>query len=218
MRVRVEEAKLSRWVMPGAIYCVGRNYAEHAAELNNPVPGEPVIFTKLPHALRLPEEAGRLAFPEETFHHEAELVVLLGRDVPRGAQAGWESVRAAGLGIDLTRREVQNGLKSKGLPWTIAKSFEGSAIVAPLLPLALFTEPEATSFELAVNGETRQRGDTREMLFKLPVILTHLATLGPLAAGDLIFTGTPKGVGPLKRGDRFTLRLLDPARAWDGTL
>lgn len=218
MRVRVEETELGRWVTPGAIYCVGRNYAEHAAELQNPLPTNPVIFTKTPHALRLPGDADKLAFPTETFHHEAEVVVMIKHDIARGAHAGWECIRAIGLGIDLTRREVQNHLKAQGLPWTIAKSFEGSGIVAPLLPLHQFQAPDSLRFELEVNGQTRQSGDMRDMIFKLPVILSYLSNLGPLSAGDLIFTGTPKGVGPLQRGDRFTLRFLSPLLAWDGIL
>lgn len=218
MRVKLEETDYSRWVSPSAIYCVGRNYAEHAHELNNPVPSEPVIFTKTPQALRLPEEAGKIAFGDETFHHEAELVLLIGERVERGKAIGWKAVRAIGLGIDLTRREIQNSLKSKGLPWTIAKSFEGSAIVAPLLPIAKFSNLENIGFEFAVNDEVRQRGSSSEMLFNIPTILSYLTTLGPLCPGDLIFTGTPKGVGPIRRGDHFTLRFLAPDHRWHGTL
>ena len=218
MRVRLEDGQLGRWVTPGAIYCVGRNYAEHAAELANPVPGEPVIFTKTPQALRLPSDAGKLAFPDETFHHEAEVVLMLQRDVTRGETADWSAVRAMGLGIDLTRREIQNGLKTKGLPWTIAKSFEGSAIVAPMLPVSTFSQPDKVRFELEVQGEIRQRGALQEMLFNVPIILSYLTRLGTLYAGDLIFTGTPKGVGPLHRGEHFTLRFLEPAWSWEGVL
>lgn len=218
MLVKIEENHQIKAVATGAIYCVGRNYAEHAAELNNPIPSAPVIFTKTPHALRLPEEAGKIAFADETFHHEAELVVLLGDTIARGQKAEWRAIAAIGLGIDLTRREVQNSLKSQGLPWTIAKSFEGSAIVAPLLPLASYSDLDHISFELAVNGETRQRGNSADMLFKIPTILSYLASLGPLQTGDLVFTGTPKGVGPIRRGDRFALRLLKPERIWQGVL
>ena len=199
------------------IYCIGRNYAEHASELNNPVPGEPVVFMKATTALR-PLSAGELAFPRETFHHEAELVLLLGREVPLGATVGWDAVAALGLGLDLTRREVQSGLKAKGLPWLIAKSFAGAAPVSEFLPCALFPDLERIRFTLSVGGELRQTGDTQAMLFKVPVLLTYLASLGALAAGDLVFTGTPKGVGPIRLGDDFRLEFPDLGRGFAGKL
>jgi 2-keto-4-pentenoate hydratase/2-oxohepta-3-ene-1,7-dioic acid hydratase in catechol pathway len=199
------------------IYCIGRNYAEHAAELNNPVPGEPVVFLKSSAALR-PLADGPLAFEDETFHHEAELVLLIGLPVELGAKPGWPCVRALGLGIDLTRREVQSGLKTKGLPWTTAKSFAGSALVTDFLPLGDFPNPDEIRFTLKVNGEEKQRGITTDMLFKVPVILEHLARHNALLPGDLVFTGTPKGVGPLKRGDALELAFVEPEVRFRGKL
>jgi len=199
------------------IYCIGRNYSEHASELNNPVPGEPVVFMKATTALR-PLTEGALAFPSETFHHEAELVLLLGREVPLGATVGWDAVAALGLGLDLTRREVQSGLKAKALPWLVAKSFAGAAPVSEFLPRACFTDLERIRFTLRVGDELRQSGDTQAMLFKVPVLLTYLASLGALAAGDLVFTGTPKGVGPIRRGDSFRLEFPDLDRSFAGKL
>jgi 2-keto-4-pentenoate hydratase/2-oxohepta-3-ene-1,7-dioic acid hydratase in catechol pathway len=200
-----------------SIYCIGRNYAEHAAELGNPVPAEPVVFLKSTAALR-PLAGGITAFPGETFHHEAELVVRLGRSVPFGAEAGWEAVDALALGIDLTRREVQARLKEKGLPWTTAKSFAGSALVGDFVPLARFEDPEHIEFGLSVNGEPRQHGDTRAMLFRVPALLAYLASLHPLAPGDLIYTGTPKGVGPLQHGDSFQLEFTQLGMVFTGRL
>lgn len=200
------------------IYCIGRNYAEHAAELNNPLPAEPVIFLKSLGSLRLPEEAGRIAFPDETFHHEAELLLLIGRGVERASDCDWKAVSHIGLGLDLTRREVQNGLKEKGLPWTRAKSFLGSAVVAPLIPAAEFQEKNSIRFSFSVNGLLKQEGDTAMMLFKVESLLAALLRLHPLEPGDLIFTGTPKGVGPLKAGDRFQLAFKETKHAFDGVL
>lgn len=186
------------------IYCIGRNYAEHAAELNNPVPGEPVVFLKSQAALRGVSDS-KLAFAGETFHHEAELVLKIGRHAALGSAGGWELVSEVALGLDLTRREVQTQLKAKGLPWTTAKSFAGSAVVTPFLPVAALKDRDAVEFSLSVNGELRQRGVTSDMLFKVPVILSFLLGLHALEPGDLIYTGTPKGVGPIKRGDAFVL-------------
>ena len=200
-----------------SIYCIGRNYAEHASELNNPVPGEPVVFLKTQAALR-PLAGGELAFADETFHHEAELVLLVGRDVPLGGRAGWEAVRAVGLGLDLTRREVQTKLKEKGLPWTVAKSFAGSGLLSDFVPAARLPAPDAVTFTFAVNGEVRQRGDTSQQLFKVETVLTYLARQQRLVPGDLVFTGTPKGVGPLRKGDRFRLELTQLGLGWDGVL
>ena len=194
-------------VKVGTIYCIGRNYAEHARELNNPVPTTPVVFFKSRGALR-PLAGGSLAFAAETFHHEAEIVLLVGEIVALGEAADVRALCAIGLGLDLTRRGEQTELKAKGLPWTTAKSFAGSAIVTPFVPLASVKDPSRIRFSLEVNGELRQRGDTMDMLFPVPRMLSYLASLAPLYPGDLIYTGTPAGVGPIKQGDK--LRLMSP--------
>ncbi len=199
------------------IYCIGRNYADHAAELNNPVPAEPVVFLKSEAALRRPDER-KLAFADETFHHEAELVLRLDRGAPLGAAGGWELVAEVALGLDLTRRDVQNQLKAKGLPWTTAKSFAGAAVLTDFVPVGAFPDRDAIEFTLTVNGAERQRGTTSDMLFKVPVILGHLLRSHELRAGDLIYTGTPKGVGPLKKGDAFELAFPALKRAFAGVL
>jgi 2-keto-4-pentenoate hydratase/2-oxohepta-3-ene-1,7-dioic acid hydratase in catechol pathway len=200
------------------IYCIGRNYAEHAAELNNPLPAEPVVFLKTLASLRLPGESGRIAFPDETFHHEAEMVLLVGQRIERPEDCRWERISHVGLGLDLTRREVQNSLKEKGLPWARAKSFRGSAVVAPLIPATEFRDKSSIQFTFSVNGDLKQDGDTAMMLFKVEQLLAALLQLHPLAPGDLIFTGTPKGVGPLRAGDRFQLAFKATKHAFDGVL
>ena len=205
--------------MSGTIYCVGRNYAAHAAELGNQVPTEPLIFLKAASVLRgLDPEP--VAFPDETFHHEAELVVRLGHEVPLGGQAGWSEIDAITMGLDLTRREVQSVCKEKRVPWTTAKSFAGSGVLAPWIPMTTAGPPPYT-FSLRVNETLRQQGTTENMVFSVPALLSYLAHLAPLRPGDLVFTGTPEGVGPLAVGDRFELRLAGGdgfSERWNGTL
>ena len=202
----------------GTVYGIGRNYAAHAAELGNAVPEDPVVFLKARAAVRGLSPAP-MAF-DEAFHHEVEVVLVLGRPVPLGAAAGWDAVRGVALGLDLTRREVQNRCKEKGLPWTPAKSFAGSAVVGPVVPLERLGDPERLRFSLAVNGEVRQRGDLSLMVFPIPRILGHLASLAPLEPGDLVFTGTPAGVGPIRRGDPFAAELVAERETfrWEGRL
>lgn len=200
------------------IYCIGRNYEEHAKELKNPVPvGEPVVFLKTSSSLRA-LQGGSLAFSDDTFHHEAELVLRVGQHIPMGHKVGWEVVDAITLGLDLTRRDIQTGLKAKGLPWTTAKSFVGSAVVAPFIRMSEIGSQTDFEFSLAINNELKQSGHTKQMIFDVPTILTFLASFNALLPGDLIFTGTPAGVGPIRKGDQFTLELKTPRHVWHGVL
>ncbi len=203
----------------GTIYGIGRNYADHAKELGNQVPvGEPVVFLKAPSSVRA-LAGGSLAFATESIHHEAELVLRIGQNIPLGTKnPGWAAIDAIGLGLDLTRREKQNDLKTKGLPWTLAKSFTGSSVLSPMIKTSECAGQEHFKFKFAIDGKTLQEGDTRQMIFDVPTLLTFLASFNTLLTGDLIFTGTPAGVGPMKRGDRFTLELMEPHRRWDGVL
>ena len=187
------------------IYCIGRNYAEHAAELNNPLPDEPVVFLKSVASLRGLGEAGVIGFPDETFHHEAELVLYIGKTVVESKDCNWNAVSHLALGLDLTRREVQNEMKQKGLPWTRAKSFLGSAVVSAFVEKEALDYKKSIEFELKINGDLRQSGQTSMMLFNIEAMLSTLVKLHPLEAGDLVFTGTPKGVGPVRRGDKIDL-------------
>lgn len=193
----------------GTIYGVGRNYVLHAKELGNAVPTEPVVFLKARTSLRGLDPAP-LAF-DEVVHHEVELVLLIGSHVPLRGDPGWSAVSGVTLGLDLTRREVQQRCKEQGLPWVPAKSFAGSAVVAPFVPLADLGGTTGWTFTLDVNGERRQAGDPAEMSFDVPTLLRYLASLAPLAPGDLVYTGTPAGVGPLRAGDAFVMRLATPA-------
>ncbi|MFW7381580.1 MAG: fumarylacetoacetate hydrolase family protein [Oligoflexus sp.] len=188
--------------LSGNIYAIGRNYRDHALELNNPIPQEPVLFLKAPSSLRQ-AALGPIAYPEESFHHELELVFLLD---PKQAAAGWESVAAVSLGLDLTRRGVQSQLKQQGLPWTLAKSFQGAAIVGPWKKLAGRWWQEPIDLNLEVNGELRQQGSSADMIFDIPTLLQFLRRGQELEAGDLLFSGTPAGVGPIRQGDSFRMR------------
>lgn len=173
----------------GRVFCIGRNYADHAREMQAAVPAEPVVFMKPVQALVAP---GPVALPRGrgAVHHELELVVALGPEGPA----------AATLGLDLTLRDEQTDLKRAGLPWERSKAFEQSA---PLAPFQAWPGQAALGFEGRVNGELRQRGDTANMLFDVPALLAWLGRHWHLQSGDLIYTGTPQGVGPLLPGDRF---------------
>jgi len=199
------------------VYCIGRNYADHAKELANPVPAEPVVFLKAASAVR-PLAEGQTAHAGETFHHEAELVIRIGRETALGSTGSWELVDGLALGLDLTRREVQTKLKEKGLPWTLAKSFAGAAPVGPFVAQERFADINKIKFSFGVEGIPRQKGDTSDMLFQIPTLLTFLLKANRLVPGDLVFTGTPAGVGPLRHGESFTLAFDELGLAFTGRL
>ena len=193
------------------IFCVGRNFAEHAREMGAAVPtsaadrGSPVFFCKPADAIVLD---GVVPYPRGTrdLHHEVELVVAIGRDAPAGvldvADAG-ALVFGYAVGLDLTRRDLQGAAKAKGLPWDTGKAFDHSAPISPIVPLAEAGELGARTLGLKVNGEIRQHGSLADLVWNVPEILHELSRLFALRAGDLVFMGTPAGVGPLQPGDRF---------------
>lgn len=184
------------------IICVGRNYAAHARELNNAVEEEPVIFLKPETALIAPRMPFFYPSFSEDVHYEAELVVRIsktGKNIEeRFAHRYYEEVT---MGIDFTARDLQQKLKTKGLPWERAKAFDGSAPVGELVLLKDLPPVQNLKFRLTVNGETRQQGDTANMLFSVDRIISFISSYFTLKKGDLVFTGTPEGVGPVKTGD-----------------
>ncbi|MBM4345586.1 MAG: fumarylacetoacetate hydrolase family protein [Deltaproteobacteria bacterium] len=191
----------------GRIWCVGRNYAAHTREMGaDPARDPPFFFAKPATALvAAPAGAGvSVAYPRATrnLHHEVELVVAIGE---RGTTHGDDPCRwiaGLGVGLDLTRRDLQAGLKEKGLPWEMAKAFDGSAVVGALaLTNGRMPPPEAT-IDLWVNDQPRQHGTLAEMIWPVADLLRHLQALVDVLPGDLVFTGTPAGVGPLVPGDR----------------
>ena len=188
------------------IYCIGRNFAEHAKEMGATVDrGNPVFFTKPADAIVA--GGGAVPYPPATadLHHEVELVVALGRDA-HGVVAvddAMSLVFGYGVGLDLTRRDLQSAAKAKGLPWDTGKGFDHSAPASALVPAAAVGEPGARRIRLQVNGETRQESTLDQMVFSVPEVLHELSKLYALKAGDLVFMGTPAGVAALRRGDRF---------------
>ena len=201
------------------IYCVGRNFAEHAREMGAAVPaskaerGNPVFFMKPADAVVVD---GVVPYPRGTreLHHEVELVVALGRDAPEGeldADAAMALVFGYGVGLDLTRRDLQAAAKAKGLPWDTGKGFDHSAPVSALLPADEAGDVATMAIELAVNGERRQHGDLRDLVWNIADILHELSKLYALRAGDLVFMGTPAGVAALLPGDSFHAHLGDIA-------
>ena len=186
------------------IYCVARNYALHAKELGNKLPSEPVIFIKADTSLRGFEQS-EIAYPHETFHYEGEIVLRIGQNTETGSSPNLDIIDSFALGIDLTRREKQTELKKKGLPWTVSKSFLGSAIIGDFKPKQLFKNPESISFQLFINKTLKQDGNLKNMIFPLKTILETLLESAPLKKGDLIFTGTPEGVGEITKGDEFEM-------------
>ncbi|MBW4081994.1 fumarylacetoacetate hydrolase family protein [Paenibacillus sp. S150] len=191
------------------IYCVGRNYGKHAAELGNAVPETPMIFMKPSHAA-IPMEGGALALPSGfgSVHYEAEMVVRIGRSYEPGI-ALEELLADFALGLDLTLRDVQSELKEKQQPWLKSKGFFGSAPLTAFRPLPALETLTSTEFSLNINRRERQRGRLADAIFDLSVLTAHIGGHYGLAAGDLIFTGTPDGVGELHDGDSLELFWAD---------
>lgn len=199
------------------IYCVGRNFADHAREMGAAVPtskadrGTPVFFLKPADAIVLD---GRVPYPPGTqdLHHEVELVVALGRDAPPGVidpANALDLVYGYGVGLDLTRRDLQANAKAKGLPWDIGKAFDHSAPMSALVPAARIGDYARHSISLDVNGERRQHGALTDLVWNIEDILHELSELYALKAGDLVFMGTPAGVAALAPGDTFRATLDD---------
>lgn len=186
------------------IICIGRNYAEHAQELNNAVPQEPIIFMKPKTALLT--DGKPLFYPDFTndLHYEGELVLRIGKNgkyiQEKFARRYYNAVT---VGIDFTARDVQKKLKDKGLPWEIAKGFDGSAAVGHFVNLEDNQSVKDLRFELKLNGETRQNGDPNQMIFSPEKIIAYVSQFFMLNIGDLIFTGTPAGVGGLTVTDEL---------------
>jgi acylpyruvate hydrolase len=185
------------------IFAIGRNYAEHIKELSNERPDEPVIFTKPDTAII--RENAPFYYPEfsKDVHYEVELVVRIckeGKNIQEKFASKYYD--AIGVGIDFTARDLQQKAKEKGLPWDIAKGFNGSAPLSDkFIPVNQFQELGNINFSLEVDGEMKQKGNTSFMLFSFNYIISYLSKFFTLRTGDLIFTGTPKGVGPVKVGN-----------------
>ncbi len=190
------------------IICVGRNYADHIEELKNDRPDAPVIFMKPDSALLRPGEDFYIPDFSEDVHHEIEIVVKIskmGKYIEeRFAHRYYDEI---GLGIDFTARDLQSKLKSKGLPWELAKGFNGSAPVSEFVPKTHFADLQNLNFSLEVNGEIRQAGNTSMMLYSVDYLISFVSRYFTLKTGDLVFTGTPKGVAAVKTDDLLVGKL-----------
>lgn len=195
-------SKTGEQIRVGKIFGIGRNYREHAAEMKADVPTVPVVFLKPPSAVI--HNGDDIVIPKisNEVNHEGELVVVLGsggRDLTGSSASG--AVLGYAAGLDMTLRDVQGVAKKKGLPWTVAKGFDTSAPVSEFVPAE--TLPPDPVFEVVcrVNGEIRQKVRTSEMIFSIPALIEYLSSIFTLGRGDLIFTGTPEGVGVVRAGD-----------------
>lgn len=192
----------------GKIVCVGRNYLAHIHELGNEIPDQPVLFMK-------PETAAvhfaePFSIPSGEVHFETELAILIGQPL---TQASPEQCRAAvagvGLALDLTRRDLQNELKQKGLPWEVAKAFDGACPLTPFMPVSEHDDLTDLTFKMWLNGTLTQEGHARMMRHSVVTLLSYISTHFTLKPGDVVLTGTPAGVGRLNVGDRVRLQLHD---------
>lgn len=189
-------------VVPGKVVCIGRNYAAHARELGNEVPEAPVVFLK--PSTSLVASGGAIVLPPESsdVHHEVELVAVMGRacrsaspDEALAAVGGWA------VGLDMTARDLQATLKAKALPWTLAKGFDTFAPLGDVAPASAVADPQSLDIELRINGQTRQKGSTAAMLHTVAELVAYVSSIMTLLPGDLVYTGTPEGVGPVRAGE-----------------
>ena len=186
------------------IICIGRNYAAHIEELKNEKPGKPVVFLKPDTALI--KGGAPFYYPDfsSNIHHEIELVLKISKEgkyiQPQFAHRYFEEI---GLGIDFTARDLQDQCKAKGLPWEIAKAFNGSAPIGEFKSVAELGDLNNIDFQLEINGKLRQKGNTSLMLFDFATIISYVSQFFTLKKGDLIYTGTPAGVGPVQIGDQL---------------
>jgi len=195
----------------GKIVCVGRNYAEHAKELNNPIPAVPILFIK-PESSAVPLN-NELVIPSSDCHYETEISILIGSSL---SSASEEEVEAAivgvGLGLDLTRRALQSKLKEKSHPWELAKSFDGACPLTDFAKADQFSDLTKLHFSLYINDELKQSGNSEDMLNPIVPLIAHMSIYFTLKPGDIILTGTPKGVGELRSSDLLKLNLMDKVK------
>lgn len=197
----------------GKAVCVGRNYAQHAKELNNPIPEQPLLFMKPSTAIVPLAPEFSLPLDGGECHHELEIAVLIGAALRQATTAQAEAAIAGiGLGLDLTMRDRQQALKNAGHPWELAKAFDGALPLTPFFAPAALPPLSTLQFSLHVNGELRQRGDSSDMLTPVLPLLVYISRYFTLLPGDVVMTGTPAGVAALRAGDQLTLQLADQPR------
>lgn len=188
----------------GKIVCVGRNYAEHAKELGNAIPEKPLIFLKPSSAVIYSGE--EIIYPDisNEMHHEVELVLLIGKTIKNvDEKSAEDAITGYGVGLDMTLRDIQSDLKKKGHPWTIAKCFDTSAVLSDFILKENYNLTLDEEISLSVNSSIKQKEKLNKMIFSPSQIIEYISSLMTLEKGDLIFTGTPAGVGKVERGDEL---------------
>ena len=196
----------------GKIVCVGRNYADHARELNNPVPSEPILFLKPASAAVDMSQAFAIPTDKGSCHFETEMALLIGQPLTQCSETqAQEAIVGIGLGFDLTLRDLQSALKQKGHPWEKAKAFDGSC------PLSEFVSPTGIDWQnvqlrMLRNGQLQQDGNSRDMITPVLALVSYISRYFSLQPGDIVMTGTPAGVGPLAPGDKIEAELVDIVR------
>ncbi|KAJ2906091.1 uncharacterized protein MKZ38_003128 [Zalerion maritima] len=189
----------------GKVVCIGRNYADHISELKNAAPKQPFFFLKPPSSI-LPPNSGPVISPKGvSTHYEVELAIIMGKEVkdlaPDDTEGAANAIDAYAVTIDMTARNIQNEAKKKGLPWDIAKGFDTFLPVSQVIPKTMIPNPHDAELWLSVNGKMQQEDSTKLMLFRIPRILSDISKVMTLHKGDIVLTGTPKGVGPVVPGD-----------------
>lgn len=194
----------------GKVVCVGRNYAEHAKELNNPIPDQPLLFIKPSTTLVALEKPFTLPRGRGSVHYELEIAVLIGQQLtcvsPQAAEA---AIAGVGLGLDLTLRDLQSELKAKGHPWERAKSFDGACPVSAFVPPEQIADLHNLTLSFWLNGQLRQQGSSAQMLTPMLDLISHISHQFTLLPGDIVLTGTPAGVGEINPGDTLRAQLED---------
>jgi len=184
------------------IFCIGRNYVNHAKELGNKIPAEPIIFMKPPTALLINNKPFYYPDFSKKIHYECEIVIKIGKNGKHiNEKFASNYIKSISLGIDFTARDLQEKLKAKGHPWEIAKGFNHSAVISNFIPKENFKDLNNIDFYLLKNGKKVQIGNTKEMLFNMEKIITHISKYFLIHQGDYIYTGTPEGVGEIQIGD-----------------
>ncbi len=196
----------------GTMFCIGQNYAKHIKEMGGVVTSDPTVFIKPPQALIIDDESIVLPDFSENVHHEVELVVVIGKDCDSvETDEAIDYVAGFAVGIDVTLRDLQNQCKTNGKPWAVAKGFRTSAPISKIIPINQITSNmKYFDLELQINGQIKQSGNTKDMERTVEELISYLSKVFSLKAGDVIFTGTPEGVGKINKGDTIT--------AWLGNL
>lgn len=197
----------------GKLLCIGRNYADHAEEMSRDVPDEPMVFLKPASALIRTGEVVRLPPQSQNVHHEVELVAVIGKKGKNiGQEEALDHVSAFAVGLDMTARDLQTQAKERRHPWSVAKGFDTFAPLGPLTPTSEIESPQDLTLRLSVNGETRQEASTQPRIFPVRELVAYCSQIFTLSPGDLLYTGTPAGVGPVEEGDdlKATATGLEP--------